>query len=64
MKSILKYVGIGVLAAIGGMVFMELFAMLISGMEQEAARIIGVVLYSCMTTVVCTGAIITHIKKQ
>ncbi len=64
MKSILKYVGICVLVAVGGAVFMELFAMLISGLERETARIIGVVLYSCMTTVVCTGTIISHIKKQ
>lgn len=64
VKSILKDIGMSVLVAIGGVVFMELFAMFMNGMEQDTARVIGIVLYSCMTTVVCTGVIISHIKKK
>ncbi len=63
MKTVIKFGGISLLVAIGGLFFTEVFSVLMSGLDRYTARILSIGVYSCMTTVICTGVVISYIQK-
>ena len=62
MKIILKPFLIGLLVAVGGVVFAGIFASFFNGIDVGSACATGIGTYLCIVIVVCTGVIISKNK--
>ena len=63
-KAILKYLLIGILVSIGGMLFSDIVGDFFNGMPYGNAVNLGIGMYLCVVVVVCTGVILSHLNKK
>ena len=64
MKVVLQSVGIGFAVVVAGLVFAAVFGSFFDGFSYENAVILGMCAFSCFVTVVCTGVVISQIKRK
>lgn len=64
MKVVLQSVGIGLAVVVAGLVFAAVFGSFFSGFSYENAAILGMCAFSCFVTVVCTGVVLSQIKRK
>ncbi len=64
MKIILQSVGIGFAVVVAGLVFAAVFGSFCNGFSYENAVILGMCVFSCFVTVVCTGVVLSQIKRK
>lgn len=64
MKIILQTVGIGFAVVLAGLVFAAVFGSLFDGFSYENAAVLGMCAFSCFVTVVCTGVVLSQIKRK
>ena len=60
MKRILKYLLIGLIVALAGVLFSDVCGDLLHGMSYGDGAAVGMGAYVCIVLVVCTGVIISH----
>lgn len=63
-KTILKSLGLGILAALGAMLFAEMAGVIFNGLPWGDAAVLGGIMYLCILLVICTGVILHHIDKK
>jgi len=61
MKVVGKYILLGIVVALGGLLTAELCGDFFTGMEWSAAAVLGGILYLCVVLVTCTGVIVSKI---
>lgn len=64
MKVVLQSVGIGLAVVVAGLVFAAVFGSLFDGFSYENAAVLGMCAFSCFVTVVCTGVVLSQIKRK
>lgn len=64
MKMILQSVGIGFAVVVAGLVFAAVFGSFFDGFSYENTVILGMGAFSCFVTVVCTGVVLSQIKRK
>lgn len=64
MKKIWKYILIGIVVAIGGMIVSDIFGDFFNGMDYGSAAVLGICMYLCVVVVACTGIIVSKIDKK
>lgn len=64
MKSIWKYILIGLGVVIAEWMFLSLFPTMFSGLEQTGAIITGAAFFLAFEIVICTGVIISKINNS
>lgn len=64
MKTILQSVVIGLVVVVVGLLFAALFGSLCNGFSYESAVVLGMCAFSCFVTVVCTGVVLSQIKRK
>lgn len=64
MKVVLQSVGIGLAVVVAGLVFAAVFGSFFDGFSYENAVVLGMGAFSCFVTVVCTGVVISQIKRK
>ena len=62
-KHIILFV-VGVMVAVLGLYFAELFASVFNGLSNDSGRIVGMLAYNCTVMVICTGVIVTKIYEK
>ncbi len=62
-KTILWSLVAGVVVALLGALVAALFGQWMNGFSQESATLMGLGLYLCCVVVVCTGVILSRLKK-
>ncbi len=63
MKTMWKYVLIGIGVVIVEWIFLALFSEIFNGLSQEGAVVIGAAFFLAFEMIVCTGLIISKIEK-
>ncbi len=63
MKTIIRFLGISLLVAVGGIIFATIFGTLVNGLEYGVSMVLGIGVYLCIVVTVCTGVIISKIQK-
>lgn len=64
MKTILQSVVIGLVVVVVGLLFAALFGSLCNGFSYESAVVLGMCAFCCFVTVVCTGVVLSQIKRK
>ena len=64
MKTMWKYVLIGIGVVIVEWIFLALFSEIFNGLSQEGAVVIGAAFFLAFEMIVCTGLIISKIEKN
>lgn len=64
MKVVLQSVGIGLGVVVAGLVFAAVFGSFFDGFSYENAVVLGMGAFSCFVTVVCTGVVLSQIKRK
>lgn len=64
MKVVLQSVVIGLVVVVVGLLFAALFGNFCNGFSYENAVILGMCAFSCFVTVVCTGVVLSQIKRK
>ena len=64
MKIILKSIAAGLVVLVAGLVFAGVFGSFCNGFSYENAVILGMCAFSCFVTVVCTGVVLSQIKRK
>ena len=64
MKSIWKYILIGILVAVGGMFVSDIAGDFFNGMDYGSGCVLGICMYLCVVIVTCTGVIIAKLNKN
>ena len=64
MKTIIKSILVGLVVAIIGNIFSEIYRIVFNGLGVDTGRILGIGTYICIVIVVCTGIIITQVNKR
>ena len=64
MKTMWKYVLIGIGVVIVEWIFLALFIEIFNGLSQEGAVVIGAAFFLAFEMIVCTGLIISKIEKN
>ena len=62
--KIFKYVLIGIVVAVGGMLFSDIAGSLFNGMPYGDAVTLGIGMYLCVVVITCTGIIISNLDKR
>ena len=57
-KALGKSLLAGIAAAFAGLVFADLFSVLMSGLDRDTGRILGMGTYLVLVIVVCTGLVL------
>ena len=63
MKTMWKYVLIGIGVVIVEWIFLALFSEIFNGLSQEGAVAVGAAFFLAFEMIVCTGLIISKIEK-
>lgn len=63
MKTMWKYVLIGIGVVIVEWIFLALFSEIFNGLSQEGAVVVGAAFFLAFEMIVCTGVIISKIEK-
>lgn len=63
MKTMWKYVLIGIGVVIVEWFFLALFSEIFNGLSQEGAVVVGAAFFLAFEMIVCTGVIISKIEK-
>ncbi len=58
------YVIIGIVTALGGMLFSDIAGDFFNGMDYGSACVLGICMYLCVVIVTCTGIIVTKLDKR
>ena len=61
MKKIFQFVLLGVVIAIGGLLFSDLTGDFFNGMDYGSAAVLGMCMYLCVVVVTCTGIIVSKL---
>ena len=64
MKTIGTYFLIGLLVAIGGILFSDVVGHVFNGMDYGSAVTVGIGMYLCIVVVTCTGILVSKMKKE
>ena len=64
MKTMWKYVLVGICVVIVEWIFLALFSEIFNGLSQEGAVIVGAAFFLAFEIVVCTGLIISKREEQ
>lgn len=64
MKKLWQFVVLGIVAAIGGMVFSGFTGNFFSGMDFGSASVLGICMYLCAVVVICTGVIVAKLEEN
>lgn len=64
MKKLWQFAVLGIVAAIGGMVFSGFTGNFFSGMDFGSAAVLGICMYLCVVVVTCTGVILSKLEEK
>ncbi len=64
MKTIGTYFLMGLLVAIGGILFADTVGHLFNGMDYGSAVTVGIGMYVCIVVVTCTGILVSKMKRE
>lgn len=64
LLQILKYIGLGIIVALGGLFFSVSWSSFFNGMPYDVATTLGIGMYLCIVIVVCTGIMVSHLNRK
>ena len=60
--KILKCIFIGIVVAVGGLIFTEFLSSILNGLDKDVMRVLMFLSYICILIITCTGIILDKIK--